>query len=129
MRTIHEAIDKVKDTLESKGMKYGRTYIKVAQALNVDPSYSILVRILEKCFRVDHIQTCGRGTRQDIHRALTSEFLDIACYAILAMFESSVDEEALAQSKGWEETYKKDIERMVKEEQKLMPELQGHWGE
>lgn len=88
-RTIGNVIDKVKETLEQKENIYGPTYHRVAVMLSVKPQYSILVRILEKAARAHNII---EGNKFDAAH-LQEEFIDIACYAILAAFESSIQPE------------------------------------
>jgi hypothetical protein len=89
MRTHQEVIDHVADTLARKGAEYGGpTYRRVATMLSVKPQFSILVRILEKCSRAHNLMM---KSGNEIH--LREEFIDIACYAILAAFESHSPEE------------------------------------
>lgn len=83
IRSVNDIIEVVKETLTAKGDAYGPTYHRVATMLSVRPQYSILVRILEKCAR------CHNLLRKDGGMAhLREEMIDIACYAILAAFES-----------------------------------------
>ena len=88
MRTLNEAIDTIKQELTLKGNMYGKTYLKVAQAMSVPPQHSILVRMFEKMFRVKWM--IDNGMKDS--KAIASEFKEIAAYAILAMFESEVDD-------------------------------------
>ncbi len=83
MRTIKEVLDIVEQTLEHKGNTYGPTYRKVATMLSVQPQYSILVRMLEKIARCHNLLKQNGGLAH-----LREEFIDIACYAVLAAFES-----------------------------------------
>lgn len=89
MRTLAEAINKVTETLGQKGDLYGPTYRRVGLLLNVPSQYSILVRMTEKICRLDNILAEGQDNRR---QAVAEEFLDLACYAILAMFESWPEE-------------------------------------
>ena len=84
MRSIEEVISLVRDTLTNKGNIYGPTYRRVATMLSVRPQYSIMVRILEKIARAHNMMNTGPV---DLDH-LREEFIDIACYAILAAFES-----------------------------------------
>ena len=85
MRTIEDVLTKIKETLEVKGTIYGPTYRRVASMLNVRPQYSILVRILEKTARIHNLLNSGGDTSH-----ICEEFIDIACYAVLAAYESEV---------------------------------------
>lgn len=87
MRTIEEVIIRVRETLTSKGGQYGTTYKRVATMLSVQPQFSILVRILEKCARCHNLL---KKSGNEEH--LREEFIDIACYAVLAAFESDTDD-------------------------------------
>ena len=93
MRTHQDALDAVKNLLSDKGLLYGKTYQRVATALSVPPQYSILVRMMEKMFRVDNLL---KGVKPVNQAHLREEFLDIAVYAILAAFESEPDDSKLA---------------------------------
>ena len=85
LRTLAEAINLVNTTLKRKGDAYGTTYRRVGLALSVPPQYSILVRMLEKVMRLDNLLKTG-----PIHKvAIAEEFLDLACYAVLGLLESS----------------------------------------
>lgn len=99
MRTIKEAIQKIESTLEEKGNLYGNTYRRVGLALNVPSQYSIIVRMMEKLMRLDRMVS---GFSQTVEaQAVADEFLDLACYAILGLFESSpVQDESKSKIKG-----------------------------
>ncbi len=87
MRTIDDALDLLRETLIERGQGYGTTYRQVGLALRVKPQYSILVRIVEKALRLDNLLKFDNTTTTD--KAIAAEFLDIAGYAILGLFESS----------------------------------------
>jgi len=104
MRRLIEAVDLVYDTLEKKDAIYGQTYRKVGAALGVEPQYSILVRMLEKCIRLNNLLCYGGGRDS---KDVAEEFLDIAVYAVLGLFESS--QEGGKEEEGKEEEEKEEL--------------------
>lgn len=89
VRSLEDIINRVRQTLTDKGNQYGPTYRRVATMLSVQPQYSVLVRILEKCARAHNLMRQAGGLAH-----LQEEFIDIACYAILAAFESEPNVES-----------------------------------
>ena len=83
LRTMTEAVDLIRQTLDEKGNIYGPTYRQVGLALGVPSQYSIMVRMMEKLLRINNQLRFGRSQKS------AEEFLDLACYAVLGLMESA----------------------------------------